>query len=55
MIATFFKGTSSIILLIALMRSVVTASQSDKGKDQDRFIYTSLVSITFALMLLGAI
>lgn len=55
MIAIFFKGTTSIILLIALMRSVVTASKSDKGKDQDGFVYTSFVTMTFVLMLLGVI
>lgn len=55
MIATFFKGTSSIILLIALIRSTITASRSNKGKDQDGFVYTSFVTMTFVLMLLGVI
>lgn len=55
MTSIFFKGVTSIILLIALIRAVVTASKSDKSQDQDGFVYTSFVTMTFALMLLGII
>lgn len=55
MFKLFFTGTTTIILILALVRQAIFASRKQNSKEDDKFIYTFFVAITFALMNLGVI
>lgn len=55
MIKLFFTGTTTIILFLAVVRQAILASKKQDSKQDDKFIYTFFVAITFALMQLGVI
>lgn len=55
MIKLFFTGTTTIILFLAVVRQAVLASLKQNSRQDDKFLYTFFVAVTFALMNLGVI